>query len=81
MKQWFAKLQGRKRDCLLEGFVSELPNTIYPKLPEIKRLGELKTWDNWTVERQNAFTTKYGNIALLLPIEVDEQLLKAAVLF
>ena len=64
------------------GFVFELPNTIYPKIVEIKKLVELKTiWENWTVERQNAFTTKYGGIALLLPIEVDEQLLKAAILF
>ena len=38
-------------------------------------------WDNWTIERQNAFTTKYGDIALLFPIEVNEQLLKAAILF
>ena len=38
-------------------------------------------WDNWTVERQNTFTTKYGDIALLFPIEVDEQLLKATILF
>ena len=65
-----------------KGFVSELPNTVYPKILEIKRLGELKTiWDNWTVKRQNAFTTKYGDIALLLLIEVDEQLLKAVILF
>ena len=76
------KLQGKKEDCLPRGFVSKLPNTVYPKIPEIKRLGELKIiWDNWTVERQNAFITKYGDIALLLPIEVDEQLLKATILF
>ena len=76
------KLQGKKGDCLPRGFVFELPNTVYPKILEIKRLGELKTiWDSWTVERQNAFTTKYGDIALLLPIKVDEQLLKAAILF
>ena len=76
------KLQGKKGDCLPGSFVFELPNTVYPKILEIKRLGELKTiWENWTVERQNVFTTKYGDIALLLPIEVDEQLLKAAILF
>ena len=64
------------------GFVFELPNTVYLKIPEIKRLGELKTiWDSWTVERQNAFTTKYGDIALLLIVEIDEQLLKAIILF
>ena len=65
-----------------EGFVFELPNTVYPKILEIKKLGELKTiWDNWTVERQNTFTTKYGDIALLFPIAVNEQLLKATILF
>ena len=54
---------------------------VYPKIPEIK-LKELKTiWKHWIVERQNAFTTKYGDIALLFPIEVDEQLFKAIILF
>ena len=82
VKQLSIKLQGKNGDFLPRGFVSELPNTVYPKILEIKRLGELKTlWDNWIVERQNAFTTKYGDIALLLPIEVDEQLLKAAISF
>ena len=38
-------------------------------------------WEHWTVERQNAFTIKYGDIALLLSIEVDEQLFKAIILF
>ena len=37
--------------------------------------------DNWTVERQNTFTDKYGDIALLLSIKIDEQLLKAIILF
>ena len=65
-----------------EGFVSKLPNAIYSKIPETKKIKELKTiWDNWTIERQNAFTAKYGDIALLLLVEVDEQLLKAIILF
>ena len=62
-------------------FVLELPGAIYPKIPNIK-LKELKAiWDRWTEERQNAFTAKYDDIALLLLIEVDEQLLKAIILF
>ena len=65
-----------------KGFVSELPSPIYPKFPEIKKIKELKAiWESWTVERQDAFTAKYGDIALLLPIEIDEQLLKAIILF
>ena len=66
---------------MVSGFVSKLLGAVYPKIPEIK-LKELKViWDRWTEERQDAFTVKYGDIALLLPIEVDEQLLKAIILF
>ena len=73
VKQWFVKLQGKKGDYLPGGFVFELSNTVYPKIPEIKKIEELKIiWDSWTVERQNAFTVKYGDIALLLLVEADE---------
>ena len=65
-----------------ERFVFELPSAVYLKFPETKKIKELKAiWESWTVERQYAFTAKYGDIALLLPIEIDEQLLKAIVLF
>ena len=74
VKHWSAKLQGKKRDCLPEGFVSELPNAVYPKCPEIKKIKELKAiWESWTVERQDAFTTKYDDIAMLLPIKIDRK--------
>ena len=80
MKELFVKLHGKKGDCLALGFVSKLPSAVYPKIPEIK-LKKLKTiWEHWTEERQNIFMAKYGDIALLLPIEVDEQLLKAIIL-
>ena len=55
---------------------------VYPKFPEIKKIKELKAiWESWTVERQDAFTAKYDDITLLLPIEIDEQLLKAIIFF
>ena len=73
------KLHEKKRDCVASEFVSKLSSAVYPKIPEIK-LKELKTiWEHWTEERQNAFTIKYGDIALLLSIEVDEQLLMAII--
>ena len=76
------KIERKKKGCLPRGFIFELLNAIYPKIPELKKLQELKTiWEGWTVERQNIFTAKYGDIALLLPVEADEQLLKAIILF
>ena len=81
MKELSVKLHGKKRDCLASGFVSKLSGVIYPNIPEIK-LKELKTiWEHWMEERQNTFMAKYGDIALLLLIEVDEQLLKDLILF
>ena len=53
-------------------FISELPGAVYPKIAEIKLKELTAIWDRWTEERQNAFTAKYGDIALLLPIDVDE---------
>ena len=81
MKELSVKLHEKREDCLASGFVSELPGAVYPKILEIK-LKELKAiWDRWTEKRQNAFTVKYGDIALLLSIEVDKQLFKAIILF
>ena len=81
MKELSIKLHGKKGDCLVSGFMSKLSSAVYPKIPEIK-LKNLKTiWKHWIVERQNTFMAKYGDIALLLPIEVDEQLLKVIILF
>ena len=52
VKHWSTKLQGKKGDCLPEGFVSELPNAVYPKFLEIKKIKELKAiWESWTIER------------------------------
>ena len=81
MKKLSVKLHEKRGDCLASGFVSKLLGAIYPKILEIK-LKELKAiWDRWTEEKQNAFIAKYGDVALLLSIEVDEQLLKAIILF
>ena len=73
VKQWSGKLQRKKGDCLPKRFVFELLSVVYLKFPKIKKIKELKAiWESWTVERQDAFTAKYGDIALLFPIEIDE---------
>ena len=82
LKQWSIKLQRKNGDCLPRDFVFELPNAVYPKILELKKLQELKTiWEGWTVNMQDAFTAKYGDLALLLRVEIDKQLLKAIILF
>ena len=38
-------------------------------------------WKSWSFEKQKAFSIKYRDIALLFPIQVDEQLIKAIMSF
>ena len=38
-------------------------------------------WEKWSLERQAMFKGKYGEVALLLNIEVDWQLIKAIMPF
>ena len=41
------KIPRKKGDCLPKGFVFGLPNAIYPKILEIKKIEELKIiWDD-----------------------------------
>ena len=81
MKELSVKLHGKKGNYLASGFVSKLSSAVYPKIPEIKLIELKAIWEHWTEKRQSAFTEKYGDIAMLLSIEVDKQLLKAIILF
>ena len=38
-------------------------------------------WKGWSPEKQKAFSAFYGDIVVLLPIQVDEQLIKAIMSF
>ena len=38
-------------------------------------------WKGWSIEKQNAFYAKYGDIALLLSMEINEQLIKVIMLY
>ena len=53
VKHWSAKLQGKKEDCLPEGFVPELPSVVYPKFPEIKKMKELQVFGRVGQSRDN----------------------------
>lgn len=68
-------------DCLGLDFVSNLPRIKHLDLGE-SDLTELKwIWEHWGYERKQSFTTKYGDIALLLFVDIDEQLIRAIIEF
>ena len=54
---------------------------MYLEKWDIKVNGLHDVWESWSTEKQKAFSAKYEDIALLLPIQVDEQLVKAIMPF
>ena len=65
------KCQREKEDCLTKEFVSELPESSFleNKPYDLKDLKEI--WEKWSPERQAEFKGKYGEITLLLNMEID----------
>ena len=70
------QLYRNKRDCLVENFVSTLPNVVFLEKRNIKVDEVHDVRKGWNAKKQKAFSALYRDIALLLPIQVDEQLIK-----
>ena len=65
------KCQREKGDCLTKEFVSRLPESSFLE-NQPYNLKDLKgIWEKWSPKRQAVFKVKYGEIALLLNVEVD----------
>ena len=77
----FDQLYRSQGDCLAESFVSTLPNVVFLEKQNIKIDEVHNVWKGWNTEKQKAFSALYSDIALLLPIQVDEQLIKAIMPF
>ena len=57
---------------LAKNFVSMLSNVVFLEKQNIKMDEVHDVWKGWNVEKQKAFSTWYGDIALLPFIQVDE---------
>ena len=54
-----------------------LPNVVFLEKWNIKVEEVHDVWKDWNAKKQKAFSAQYEDITLLLPIQVDEQLIKA----
>ena len=81
IKDFFEKCQREKGDCLTKEFVSRLPESSFleNQLYDLKDLKRI--WEKWSPESQAVFKGKYVEIALLLNMDVDWQLIKAIMPF
>ena len=75
------KCQREKKDCLTKEFVLNLSKSSFLENHPYD-LNDLKgIWEKWSPERQAVFQGKYGEITLLLNLEIDWQLIKAIMPF
>ena len=81
VRDWSLRTQKAKGDSLKEGYISDLPErvTLNARQNDLEDLtGIRKKWDSDT---RGIFTEKYGDIAHLIAINVNEQLIQAMVRF
>ncbi|EOY22366.1 Uncharacterized protein TCM_014557 [Theobroma cacao] len=76
-----ASAQQSEGDCLSKDHFSSLPDRVHIDFKQNDFTDLLDIWDRWRVTTRASFDKKYGHIARLLKVQIDEQLLKAIVQF
>ncbi|KAG8500217.1 hypothetical protein CXB51_003604 [Gossypium anomalum] len=78
---WSLKIQREKGDSLVEGCVANLPEHTTVNVRQNNLEDLVRVWNQWDSDTRGIFTERYGDIAHLITIRVDEQLIQAMVRF
>ncbi|KAG8474206.1 hypothetical protein CXB51_033536 [Gossypium anomalum] len=81
VRDWSLKTQREKGDSLVEGCVANLPEHITVNVCQNNLEDLVRVWNQWDSDTRGIFTERYGDIAHLITIRVDEQLIQAMVRF
>ena len=75
---WSTKAQGKKEDYLAMGYTSLLPEKVFTDLEQndLSQLEEI--WKRIKEPDKQRFIEKYGQIASLILVKVEEPLIRAA---
>lgn len=74
--------QQKNGDCLTKGReIPELPKVVHVKFPKNKVSELADIWGHLDPGQKEKFQMKFGDIALLVQVEVNETLLRAAIQF
>ncbi|KAG8490465.1 hypothetical protein CXB51_013647 [Gossypium anomalum] len=77
VRDWSLKTQKEKGDSLMEGCVSNLPEHITMNVHQNNLEDLVRIWNQWDLDTRGIFTERYGDVANLIAINVDEQLIQA----
>ncbi|KAG8496208.1 hypothetical protein CXB51_009166 [Gossypium anomalum] len=81
VRDWSLKTQREKGDSLVEGSVANLPEHTTVNVRQNNLEDLVRVWNQWDSDTRGIFTERYGDIAHLITIRVDEQLIQAMVRF
>ncbi|KAG8480262.1 hypothetical protein CXB51_024816 [Gossypium anomalum] len=81
VREWSLKTQREKGDSLVEGCVANLPEHTTVNVRQNNLEDLVRVWNQWDLDTRGIFTERYGDIAHLITIRVDEQLIQAMVRF
>ncbi|KAL1148157.1 hypothetical protein V6Z11_A10G106500 [Gossypium hirsutum] len=81
IRDWSLKTQKAKGDSLTEGCTSNLPEQVTTNVRQNNLEDMTRIWKQWDSDTRGIFTEKYGDIAHLIAVNVDEQLIQAMVRF
>ncbi|KAK5835951.1 hypothetical protein PVK06_011677 [Gossypium arboreum] len=81
VRDWSLKTQREKGDSLVKGCVANLSEHITVNVRQNNFEDLVRIWNQWDSDTRDVFTERYGDIAHLITIRVDEQLIQAMVRF
>ncbi|KAG8501927.1 hypothetical protein CXB51_004587 [Gossypium anomalum] len=81
VRDWFLKIQKKKGDSLVEGCIANLPEHVTVNVRQNNLEDLVRIWNQWDSDTKGIFVERYGDIAHLIAINVDERLIQAMVRF
>ncbi|KAL1185869.1 hypothetical protein V6Z11_A01G140200 [Gossypium hirsutum] len=81
IRDWSLKTQKVKGDSLAEGCISNLPEQVILNAHQNNLEDLTRIWKQWDSDTRGIFTEEYGDIAHLIAVNIDEQLIQVMVRF
>ncbi|KAG8497957.1 hypothetical protein CXB51_007380 [Gossypium anomalum] len=81
VRDWSLKTQKEKGDSLVEGRIANLPEHVTVNVRQNNLEDLVRIWNQWDSNTRGIFTERYGDIAHLITINIDEHLIQAMIRF
>ncbi|KAG8502352.1 hypothetical protein CXB51_000328 [Gossypium anomalum] len=81
VRDWSLKTQKEKGDSLVGGRIANLPEYVTVNVRQNNLEDLVWIWNQWDSDTRGIFAERYGDIAHLITINIDERLIQAMIRF